>query len=232
MNLKYFIQAGILLSALCIGMLPIADDGPVYAPKDVDGVTDRLEGTGSRTLFGEPPKLTVIAPSRAGWTSNAQPVLYWYVSQDIESPVDVSITEMPDSSGKVLLEIKLEGVEAGFNRLDLRTKGVNLKLDVKYDWNITFTWPPQAMQEAAGFEPIPVMSRATLIRKEASPELRQQVVEAKPESLPGLYAQAGFWYDSLATLGTLIEQNPDSRLYPNWRASLLKQESLDTITTP
>jgi hypothetical protein len=234
MKFQSVVSVGLLLAALSIHTSPLLADGPVYVPPNVDGVPDRLVGGASRSNVGVAPTLAVLAPQEPGWTSQPQPVLYWYISQDINTPITLSITDMAGvMEGKApVLDIQLDAAQAGIQKLDLQTLQVKLESGVEYEWSIAFSWPPEENVNSDTERSI-VLTRATLMRKDPAETLARQVNQAKPEKLPSIYAQSGFWYDSLAALEDLITQQPEKTVYQNWRAALLQQEALDTlVATP
>jgi len=57
-------------------------------------------------------------------------------------------------------------------------------------------------------------------------ELRNQLVQADKRTSARLYATAGLWYDTIATLSELIDAVPQDALLRQQRATLLDQEGL------
>ena len=56
--------------------------------------------------------------------------------------------------------------------------------------------------------------------------LAAQLNGASKSRLPFLYAEAGFWYDAIATLSEQIDANPADRDLREQRAALLEQVGL------
>lgn len=233
MNKTRFLQLATLLSFLACGLPVLAEnlagERPLYVPPDVDGKPDRLVGGASRSSAAI-PRLSVLSPPTMGLTSRSQPVLYWSVPQAIETPVKIVIVGFMDrvNNRPPLLEIELPQVRAGTHRLALEDHQVALQPGTKYDWTLRFDWiPPEDRNAQGSAQPHPVMSRATLFYKPAPPDLAEQVSQAEPEALPAIYAQASYWYDSLAALEALLEQHPEDPRYLEWRSALLKQVALE-----
>ena len=66
-------------------------------------------------------------------------------------------------------------------------------------------------------------------RLEPSPSVLQALKQASPQLQPAIYAQAGLWHDTLATLAELRRSQPnDSRLTTAW-VELLKSVGLDKV---
>jgi hypothetical protein len=51
--------------------------------------------------------------------------------------------------------------------------------------------------------------------------------QAGPAEIPIILAEAGFWYDAVATLSALIERSPDNDSLVRARTALLEQGDLD-----
>lgn len=216
MNTTRLLRLATLLPVLACGFPALAADRPIYVPPDIDGKPDRLVGGASRSVAAA-PRLSVLSPTTMGMTSDPQPVLYWSVPRDIETPVTIVILGFLDRANDrpPLLELELPQVRAGTHRLALEDHQVALQPRTKYDWTIRFDWIPPEDGNSHGddqphpVQPHPVMSRATLFYQPAEPDLATQVSQVDPEALPAIYAQAGYWYDSLAALQALLEQHPE-----------------------
>jgi hypothetical protein len=64
---------------------------------------------------------------------------------------------------------------------------------------------------------------------EPSPSLSQQLATATPEEQPQIYAQAGIWYEALATLVKLRQDQPQNpALISQWE-TLLASVGLEQI---
>lgn len=50
----------------------------------------RIDGKSSDTQY---PSIFVLAPNHVGRTSQEHPALYWYLSQNTQSPLDLMIAE-------------------------------------------------------------------------------------------------------------------------------------------
>lgn len=229
MNSSRLLQLATLLPVLAGAFPALAADRPIYVPPDIDGKPDRLVGGASRSSAAM-PQLSVLSPPTMGITSRPQPVLYWSVPQDIDTPVRIVIVGFLDRANNrpPLLDIELPNVRAGTHQIALKEHQVALQARTKYDWTIRFNWTPPGDSTSSGAaQPHPVMSRATLFYQPATPDLAAQAKTAEPDELPAIYAQAGYWYDSLAALEALLEQHPDDPRYLEWRSALLEQVALE-----
>ncbi|WP_179137096.1 DUF928 domain-containing protein [Candidatus Entotheonella palauensis] len=62
-----------------------------------------------------------------------------------------------------------------------------------------------------------------------SDAIRSQLGQAQAEHVPHLYAEAGLWYDALATISDLIDATPADAGLRQQRAALLEQVGLTSI---
>lgn len=168
----------------------------------------RIDGESPDTQF---PSVFVLAPNHVGHTNQEQPVLYWYLSQDAHHPMDVMIAE--EGHLNALLDIRLlPPLQAGIHELRLKDYGITLLPEVPYRWTIR-------IMNSQGSEN-PTASGA--IQRINAPAGSSTSLIYSPES----YAQKGQWYDALAALQTLIQDNPGSTDLLTQRVSLLKQVGL------
>jgi len=71
-----------------------------------------------------------------------------------------------------------------------------------------------------------LVASGVIKRVEASTDLKEKVAAANPASLPGVYAEAGIWYDALSVLTDQIEAEPGNKTLRETRADLLRQVGL------
>jgi hypothetical protein len=70
------------------------------------------------------------------------------------------------------------------------------------------------------------MTAGTIERIELPNELRGQLAQANKITSARLYATAGIWYDTIATLSELIDAAPQDTTLRQQRATVLAQEGL------
>jgi hypothetical protein len=63
-------------------------------------------------------------------------------------------------------------------------------------------------------------------RVETSDDLKKKIAGASPASLPGVYAEAGIWYDALSVLSDQIDAQPENKSLRETRTDLLRQVGL------
>ena len=190
-----------------------------YAPPMRGSANSGRVGGGTRgTGDGSAVTLEVLVPDHAGLTVSAQPTLYWFVSERIES--DAELTIVDDTSVDPLLELKLTPpIEPGIHALSLKEHGVKLETGVPYQWFVAVVVDPsqRSYDVIAGGE----------IKRVAQPnDLAGQIGSAGTQGAPRAYAEAGIWYDALDELSAQISDRPGDTELRQQRAALLDQVGL------
>ena len=193
------------------------EDTIIYKPPQ-RGAPGGREGAGTRGLR-ESLTLAVLAPqNHTGLTVQAQPVLYWYLSQETRQPVEVILTDQ--QSIKPLLTIRLNPpLQPGMQRVRLADHNIHLVPGVLYKWSVSL------VRDAAQ-RSYDVTTAGTIERIELPNELRQQLAQASTMTAARLYATEGLWYDTIAALSELIDTRPQDTTLRQQRATVLAQEGL------
>jgi hypothetical protein len=192
---------------------PAASQVPVYQPP-LRGAPATRTGGASRGEQDSGLILSVLAPESTGLTSRAQPTLYWYSSKGVAPLLEFTLND--EKSIKPLVETKVNASQLGIHSLRLN---YTLKPDVEYQWAIAAV--ADSNQRAGD-----VIASGTIKRAQPSATLAAQLNGASKPRLPFLYAEAGFWYDAIATLSEQIDANPADRGLREQRAALLEQVGL------
>ena len=191
----------------------------VYQPPFRGSTEGGRVGGGTRGLGDQPLTLDVLAPDHTGLTVSEQPTLYWFVSQTIDQPAELTIID--DRGAEPLLELKLTPpIQAGIHAIDLAKHGVRLEALVPYQWFVAVVVDPAQRSNdiIAGGE----------IQLVAAPEnLRNDLRGAGDDLRPALFAKAGYWYDALDGVSTLVANRPNESKWKELRAALLDQVGLD-----
>jgi hypothetical protein len=219
---------GLTLAWLVCGMLwgyclpqPVEaqpDDVIIYRPPK-RGAPGGREGAGTRGLRESLPTLAVLAPqAHTGLTAREQPVLYWYLSQETQHPVEVVLTDQ--QSVKPLLAIRLDPpLPPGMQRVRLADYNIRLVPGVLYTWSVSL------IRDAAQ-RSYDVLTAGTIERVELPEALRGPLVHANKMTAARLYATEGLWYDTIAALSELIDTRPQDTVLRQQRAMVLEQEGL------
>jgi hypothetical protein len=104
-------------------------------------------------------------------------------------------------------------------RVRLADYNIRLTPGVLYKWSVSL------VRDAAQ-RSYDVLTAGTIERVELPNELRGQLVHANKMTSARLYARAGLWYDTIATLSDLIDTRPQDTALRQQRATVLEQEGL------
>jgi hypothetical protein len=200
---------------------PVTVTAPVYKPPLRGAPGGRLGG-GTRGTGREVFVLSVLAPDHSGLTMQEQPSLYWYISTPTSLPIEFTIMD-PDAVQPVLEMRVAPPVGAGIHRVRLADHGVRLAPDGVYRWYV-------AIVPDSGRRSRDILAGGTVQRIEPSPDLAVRIREARPEEAPAIYAEAGLWYDALASMSELIERDPENAELRQRRAALIGQIGLPSTT--
>jgi uncharacterized protein (UPF0335 family) len=74
------------------------------------------------------------------------------------------------------------------------------------------------------------MAGGAIERVEMPEGLKAKVAQAPKSDLPSIYAEAGMWYDTVASISDLIEAAPQDQALRQQRTALLAQVGLTGIT--
>ena len=192
MNKKLFLM---LISALLLPSISNGEGLLKYHPPKT-GAPLTLTGGGTRGF--DPKPLQVLAPRHTALTSEAQPVLYWYSSQDKQQNLVVSI--LKEGVSEPILRQQLVAVPGErLQSFRLADYGISLQPGDEYRWSVALNGSEQASGDA--------------ISNETYAKLRYQLPNAPLISVEQ-QAEAGYWYDALQKLletnsplaGDLLEQ--------------------------
>jgi len=171
---------------------------------------------GTTEVEGKVPKIVPLAPDHIGMTTREQPVLYWYLSQVLTEPVDVTFFVMGEP--RPIFEARLvPPFEAGLQTLNLAEFGVWLPSRVPYQWRVVCSGAGGNKELVGG---------GVVMRIPVPDQLSSDLVRAGKGDLPHLYAQSGIWYDALTSVSDLIVASPSDAALHQQRASLLEQIGL------
>jgi Domain of Unknown Function (DUF928) len=177
-------------------------------------------GGGTRGV-GNVLAVNVLAPGDTGYTTQEKPTIYWFASQPIDKPVEITITStasLQDAATPVF-EITLQPpIAKGIHAFRLADHGIALKPDVEYQWFVAVVSNPARRSND-------VLAGGTIKRVTDSP-VQAQLKQASPAQAAALYAEAGIWYDAIDQLSRQISADQSNRELRERRAALLEQVGL------
>jgi len=178
-------------------------------------------GGGTRSAATKSVQLSVLAPSDTGYTTRDKPTIYWYVSETLQKPVELTIinNESLEAASKPAFEVTLQPpIARGVHAISLEQHGVVLKPGVEYQWFV-------ALVSDAAQRSNDVIAGGT-IKRVAETDSMRSLKQASAASRPALYASAGIWYDAIDELSRMISAQPENRDLRVQRAALLEQVGL------
>lgn len=192
-----------------------------FRPPSTGAPSVRLTG-GSRGSGDTEITLDVLAPDDIGITTQEQPSLFWYQSKPADARFELTLLQ--ENKVKPLVQVMVErSAQAGIQRLKLSEHGAKLVPGVEYQWVVALITDPENRSTD-------LVASGVIQRVEPADELKERVGKATPSSLPGVYAEAGVWYDALAALSDQIEIHPDDAGLKAARADLLEQVGLKSAS--
>jgi hypothetical protein len=164
-------------------------------------------------------RLVPLAPDHVGLTIKEQPILYWYLSQTVADPVDVTFSVAGEP--RPIFEVRLvPPLEAGFHAINLMEFGVRLAPKLEYTWVLI------VRGHAGGKD---FTAHGAVLRVPIPDELGVDLVRAAKGDVPRLLAQHGIWYDSMTAISELLMESSTDMLLHEQRASLLEQIGLAEV---
>ncbi len=170
------------------------------------------ESTSAQACTQDPKaKLTALVPEgNNGLTTAAYPTFYWVIPENRAQSARFQLySGTTVANGQPLYETTLVVNPAGgLTSFSLPTTGAVPPLTVgqDYRWEVTYRCATTEFRTVNWIR-----------RVNPSPNLAQQLVQAQGRSRYQLYAEAGFWYDALATLVALRQAKPqEATLAQDW----------------
>lgn len=193
---------------------------PTFTPTNLGTPSTRLGGA-TRSGSDSMPRTEALVPEQAGQTLEAQPVLYWFLSDATDDRIDFALVGVDPINP--ILETTLKGpFEPGIQRIRLADYDVELELGVSYQWFVRIVPnPEQRLYDrvvGGGIE-----------RIDPSPELEAQLAAAHVGDAHYVLAENGVWYDALDSLSVQIEAAPDDEALLAQRGALLEQVGLRNL---
>ncbi len=178
----------------------------------------RRVGGGTRGTNKSVPILSVLAPGHTGLTVREQPDLYWFASDVVTNPVELTLTlEKGDAP---LLEKRLSvPAKAGIQRVRLSDYGVKLIPGERYNWSISLVLDPKRRSKD-------IIAVGAIERVE-----RADINLAAAPTTDAFYrfAADGLWYDAVMVISELIEAKPTDMALRKQRVELLDQVDLPEV---
>lgn len=167
----------------------------------------------------------LIPENTIGLTVAASPTLLFNVPQTSAKSAEFGVREK-DAQGryKTIYKTTVSLPEtAGIVSVSLPANGSaasQLQVDKTYHWFFRIVCSAES-------DDLNVLLDGSIQRVAESPALTDALKSASPQDRPAIYAEEGVWFDAVANLAQLRQQNPnDSTLAEDW-AALLQAAGLD-----
>jgi hypothetical protein len=191
----------------------------------VDSKPRRSQGSATRcSNLGELlPRPLIPSEEVAGQTVSSHPSLFLYLPESVPVPIQFSVSQ-PASGGPPIYETRIEAPKAGILKIELPADRPALSGNEVYLWSVTVL----ESERRPAVNPLYV---SWIERVPMKPELEAALAAATTErDRARAYAQAGAWYDALATLYEAQQENPDDPdLQADWN-TLLNEVGLTEVT--
>jgi hypothetical protein len=193
-------------------------DTPVYKPPSRGAPSGRVGGATRGETERDSFSLLALAPDHAGFTTQEQPCLYWFISNPTTYSVELTVTER--NAVKPLLEKAVRRPEkGGIQSACLADYGVRLSRNVQYKWFVTLVTDAEHRSKD-------ILAGGVISLVDPQQALLAKLKEEDSSKAPCIYAGEGFWYDALGAISKMIDASPDNTNFRKQRASLLEQVGL------
>ena len=188
-----------------------------FKPAPTGASSVRVTG-GSRGAGDTALTLDILAPDQVGETTQEQPSLFWYQSRAATAKFELTVVQ--ENKVKPLVHHVVDRpMKAGVQRLNLADHGAKLEPGNEYQWIVALITDPENRSTD-------LIASGVIKRVAPSGELKEKISKASADALPGIYAEAGIWYDALTLLSNQIEASPADTALRQTRADLLRQVGL------
>src|SRR5262249_23722228 len=181
----------------------------------------RRVGGGTRGTNKSVPILSVLAPDHTGLTTREQPDLYWFASNLVTNPVELTLTR--EKSDVPILEKRLPvPTKAGIQRVRLSDYDVKLVPGERYHWSIVLVLDPKRRSKD-------IIAVGAIERVERANMNATTLAAAPTTDAFYRFAADGLWYDAVMVISELIESAPADLTLRKQRAELLDQVDLPEV---
>lgn len=191
-----------------------------YIPPD-RGLPGRREGGGTRggCVTNQPTLTALIPDSNYGTTTAAYPTLFWFVPSNTATSVEFVLMDANDQE-LYKTTFQITG-DAGVIHLSLPANANLPPLEIGQDYHWYFSVICDPTDRSGD-----VLTEGWIQRIEPDPALVTQLESTPVSNHPTLYAEAGIWYDAIASLATLRYAQPNSSALANQWETLLDSVGL------
>ena len=182
-------------------------------------------GTGTTCLKNPDDQLKILLPdTNFGYTLQDYPTFFWYSptlsSDSISLEFRLRQVEKTDETGKLLYKTKLNNISPGIQSLSLPTGAPPLEEGKEYEWDVRIN--------CDDYTDIITSGRIQRMSTDNS-TLESKLEKAPIEDYPAILAEAGVWYDSLAMVAALHQNDLKNEFWTKQWAELLKKIGFESL---
>lgn len=174
------------------------------------------------------PVALLPSEQRIGLTVDAYPTFLFNISQPSTASAEFILQEIQENKGETT-EVYATTVElpktSGVISISLpqgKDNSQSLEVGKRYEWSFALICDDKDRGQD-------IILEGEIERVEPSATLTSALQKAAPKDRPSVYAEAGLWYNTVASLAKLRQERPnDSQLATDW-ATLLQSVGLDAI---
>jgi len=202
----------------------VASNMPVFVPPNRGAPPMRLGGAtrSARKPVHQLPRMEALVPEEPGWTLQAEPVLYWYLEDETDLPIEFGVQRV-DPQKQVVRKRLPRPTQAGVQRIALADHGVQLEPGPIYFWFVKLVPDPDDPEQDK-------IVGGGIRRVTPDGEL-ETALAAPGASQPHTLAQAGMWYDAIDAYSRAIAERPSDTGLRSQRAALLEQVHIEIGAT-
>jgi hypothetical protein len=165
----------------------------------------------------------LIPTNKLGLTFSERPTLFWYIPQSSAKTANLALVTHPDK--KLLYETAITlPNKPGIIGYTLPANSPALETGKIYRWYLTLVCDPQDFSYNPRVD-------GWVERIQPDSSILQAVAKANARKLPSIYAEAGIWYEALASLVQLRRSEPKNLTHIfNWR-QFLQSVKLNAIAS-
>lgn len=186
-----------------------------FRPPD-RGAPAETEGAGTRgsscVALNERNKLKPLIPTaNIGLTVSEYPTFFGYIPKSTAQQGEFVLKDQ--NNQLIYRTIVPLPSQPGIISISLPTNK-RLEIGKLYQWSFVLICDPDDRSDSVFSPP------AWIERIEESESLAAQIKNATPETLPAVYADAGIWYDAVASRVKLLPSQPETEWQQNWEQLL------------
>jgi hypothetical protein len=194
---------------------------PLYNPPKKLAPRARVGGD-VRGTDGADPEVILLVPDHVGYTMQQTPAVNWFLSKPTGHQMRFTLRD--DRSTRSFKEITIPTPrEPGIYTINLKELGLVLEPNVQYRLFVSVIRDPQSPSKD-------IVTGGIIERCELS-ECVEPMGAKLTCSLDTVHenAKAGFWYDAMGCLCSLIDADPKNEKLRRLRARLLKDVGLNGV---